>query len=557
MIREEIAVLGNWRQFGEKRIPNNFDFFSHLLSTMQDYAACGEFDMAAVYGVVAAHHASARHCGIFANARLENCLLDVGRRALTPVRSAASGVERPPVANHILHVSTLVVPVGGHTRMLWRWINEDRNRTHSIALTKQEYYEIPEFLESAVRDSGGQIYRLEKAVGGLIARARLLRRFAKSCDVVVLHIFPDDVVPVLAFAHREKRPPIIFLDHGDHAFWIGGSITTVYGSMRASGCHLAKTRRGIEEKRVAPLPTILETKRRELSREEARRRLNMPQDFTLLVSVARQSKFRTIGSMNYARAHVRVLQTFPNTMLIAVGAGSQPDWGEAIAATGGRILGVDEIGDPSPYFHAADIYVDSFPFTSITSLLEAGRLGVPLVSRYPYSDRCGILGSDMPGLARVLFRAPTLQLYHEHLSYLIENEDERYRIGEETKDQIIREHTGQYWLRALEKAYDLALDLPPVGELPSFVDTMTLNEPDVYIESIHGGDCDAQRDTDRLIQLSMGLMPAHHRLRYWTKFLKGNRFRNLGRYGWVTHLFPEWMLYRAGWVRRDLAAMLR
>jgi hypothetical protein len=556
-MNEQMSILEVWRRFGQERIPENASVFSNLVSRTTEYARRQEFDMAAVFGSIAAFHASVRHCGIWASAALENCLLDVGRRAIPPTFDRNSRVVTPPARRHVLHVVSAVAPVGGLSRMLWRWINEDRDSTHSIVLTMQGHTEVPAFLRTIVPERGGQIHHLDNAIGGLIARAKLLRSLATNVSVIVLHIHPDDVVPVIAFAHKDGRPPIIFLDHADHSFWLAGSITTVYGSMRDSGRRLAETRRGIEQKRVAPLPTILEPRQREISRDEAKRRLRLPPDSTLLLSVARQRKFRTVGDVSYAHAHLPILQTYPHAILMVVGAGAQPDWPDAISVARGRIMAIDEIEEPGIYFQAADIYVDSFPFTSITSLLEAGSLSVPLVSRYPYSDQCGVLGSDMPGLAEVLYRAPSLELYNERLSRLIENESERLRLGEETRTRIIREHTGATWRRSLEHAYRLAIELPPADELPETVDAMSMGEPDIYVQSIHGGDPDAGRDTDRLIQGHLGLMPLRHRLRFWTEFVKARRFRNLGKYGRIAHLFPRWFLYRAGRYRRNMVAALR
>ena len=69
-----------------------------------------------------------------------------------------------------------------------------------------------------------------------------------------------------------------------------------------------------------------------------------------------------------------------------VGAGERPDWTAAVERTNGRIVTYPERAGTSVLYDAADIYVDSFPAVSITSLLEAGSLGIPLVTRDPFGE---------------------------------------------------------------------------------------------------------------------------------------------------------------------------
>ena len=51
----------------------------------------------------------------------------------------------------------------------------------------------------------------------------------------------------------------------------------------------------------------------------------------------------------------------------------------------GRVLVPGAQPDPSVHLDAADIYLDSFPFSSITSMLEAATRDVPIVASRAYS----------------------------------------------------------------------------------------------------------------------------------------------------------------------------
>ena len=134
------------------------------------------------------------------------------------------------------------------------------------------------------------------------------------------------------------------------------------------------------------LPTILERSERVFSRAAAKRQLGLPEDCVMLLSVARAKKYRTIDGTNFAEIDLPLLARYPQLLLVVVGPGKAEDWSDAIRKSQHKLIVETELDDVSVYFQAADIYVDFFPFVSITSLLEAGSYGTPLVSRFPYSD---------------------------------------------------------------------------------------------------------------------------------------------------------------------------
>src|SRR6185436_1986942 len=90
-----------------------------------------------------------------------------------------------------------------------------------------------------------------------------------------------------------------------------------------------------------------ESIKRTRTREEAKRELGIDPNQVLMVSVARQLKYLTRDGDSYAKIHA------PN---------------------------------PRIYYEAADIYVDSYPFVSSTSMMEASGHGAPAVSIFTHPD---------------------------------------------------------------------------------------------------------------------------------------------------------------------------
>lgn len=529
------TTLALWQEEGRQLIPQNFEVFRNLVARSQELAKSKQYDMAVVYGEMAASYASGKHCGLFVSLELESILLSVGQQVIGSNESYGRSSTSYPAFKKVLHVATEMKTIGGHSRLLWRWIQEDCERSHSLVLTRQAPLEVPKPLKDAVSSSRGKIHILNTQVGSLIAWAKQLRQLSAEVDLVILHAHNYDVIPLLAFANKEHLPPIILLDHADHLFWLGSGIADVVISLRESGMKLAHSRRHINVNRSVLLPIIIESTLRELSRAEAKRQLNLPEDCVLLLSIARKVKYRTVDGISFADSHLPLLKRFKQAVLIVVGPGNREDWSSAIHQSEGRIKVFSETENTTVFYQAADIYVDSFPFVSNTSLLEAGSYGVPLVSRYPYPSKAsGVLGADMPGLTGNLIRVKNLEEYTATLSRLVEDTEFRQSLGEATKTKIVETHWQDGWRIFLNQVYSHTSKISQqVHATVDAIDQVSLLEPDVYMQQVHNTDISA----DQLIQWHLPLMPFNQRIGYWLKLLKKYGFRknppNL--------LLPEWL----------------
>ena len=542
-------AMEQWRRFGTARMPDNLAYFQQLVDMADCLAGGRQYETACVYASIAAYHAAARHSGIWASPDLDRILHRIARDTIPD-----HPPSRPRQARHrterVCHVVSQVGAVGGLSKMLERWIKADHGRHHSVILTRQSIVSVPSTLEEAVAGAHGRIHFIDNMVGGLIKRAQALRELAAEADVVVLHVHAYDVVPILAFATRH-RPPVVYLDHADHSFWPGTSIVDVFASMREAGRRLMVDRRGIEPDRIMMLPTILDERRRRLSIPEAKLQLGIPQDRIVLCTVARARKYATMGSTTYADLHVPTLQQHPGCTLLAVGPGGKIDWSAASRETGGRVTAIPEQEDTAKYFQAADIYLDSFPFVSITSVLEAGCYGTPAVSIFPYSNEALVMGSNMPGLDGTLVTCRSLDEYQAALSQLISDPAYRLSLGSKLQTQIERHHYIQPWLQSLEAIYSRSLDIYRESDLISSKAVFAwTGEPDVFIQAVHGGDPDARRDTDRLLKFELGVLPLAARLSEWWRLFRLGLLHESGKYGPAIHLLPEWLRCRLWRLKR-------
>ncbi|MDB9537690.1 glycosyltransferase [Dolichospermum planctonicum CS-1226] len=513
-----------WQEEGSSQIQQNFQEFRSLVAQAKDYLESGEYTMAAVYAEMAAAYAIGKHCGLFASPELDRILVKIGQKALKRSTYPNKSLSLSRSHRNVLHVATSTAGIGGHSRMIWRWIQQDTGSSHSVVLTRQAPSRVPKALREAVNNRNGKIYVLNKGFDGLISCSQRLRKIAVKADLIVLHTSGEDIIPIIAFANKEQSAPILFLNHSDHMFWLGASISDIVINLRQSGMTLSHTRRGIEPERNVLLPIILEPTQRILSRAEAKGKLGIPENSILLLSIARAPKYRTIDGITFADAHLPLLEKYQQAILVVIGPGNgNEDWSAAIQKTQGRIRVLAETEDTAMFYQAADIYVDSFPFTSITSLLEAGSYGVPLVSQYPYhsnSDLCKILGSDAPGLTDNMLLTGDLNEYTAILSNLIKDQQFRLSLGERTQIKITNFHTGNNWQCFLEEVYIRAANISKTNiNSNSTDDQMSISEPDVFLPYIYGWDVN--------VDWHICLMPINQRLWHCFRLAKKYHWRKI------------------------------
>lgn len=430
----------------------NDALFLQLLERARRALRRKRYRTAAAYAEYAAYCATWKHGGRFCSVELEELLIEIGRRIVRREPPAAKDLEGP--VRRVLHVATWVAGLQGLNRLLERWIVQDAARTHSLVVTGHGAERVPETLSAAVSRAGGELHVLDPSKRSLADRANTLARLADDADVVVLHPQTEDVLPVIALA--ETASPVIFVNNADHAFWLGVRVSSVVANLRASGERLSIERRQVPAERNAMLPILLNRRERTRTREEAKASLGLDPESILLLSVAREPKYRPVNGVSFADTHRELIERYPNLHLWVIGPRPRAEWVAAHEWSGGRVRALGPRGDTDVFYEAADIYVDAYPIASITSLIEAGCYEVPLVSRLPYPEECGVLGAGTPALDRRLVRASSDREYLDALSRLIDDVDLRMERGRAARREIESVHFPEVWQPQLEQVYSRA-----------------------------------------------------------------------------------------------------
>lgn len=514
---------------GDERIARNFARYERHLERARGFLARREHAAAAAHCAVASHIAVQNHAGIFWSPRLEKILNEIGR-ALVP---DGSPPPRPREPRRILQVMTQAEPVGGLTKMLCQWVQADRDRRHTLVFT-QHRGPVPGIVQDAF---GSRVHHLNHRPGGLLTWAAHLRRLALGHDLVVLHTHCEDVVPLIAFARPEMQAPVLVLNHADHLLWLGPGVCHLCINLRDAAQELAVTRRGIAPERNILMPTLAEAVRRTRSRDEAKRELGIEPDTILMVSVARRPKYKTLNGVTFADIHAPVLEKHPRTMLYVVGVGDPEDWDPVRARLPGRIRTTPQTPDPRVYFEAADIYVDSYPFVSSTSMMEAAGYGAPGVTIFTYPEEARIFGINHVALVGNVMQAASLDEYRDMLDRLIRDPALRERVAAKASASVAREHNMPGWSRWLEAVYARAMERPILDnramleevEVPSF------GEPDWRHEDIFG----SHLPEVQFVKGYMGMLPLRQHLAHWDEVRRQGGYD--GPFNAGSHLAPEWL----------------
>ena len=405
---------------------------------------------------VAIDAAVRRHPGLLVGTRLERRLHELGREhvtAVSPHPSRRSGIER------VLHVLTEAYDTGGHTRVAERWILADRKRRSTVLLTGQGALPVPATLQAAARASGGGVVGLPG--GDLLMRAWNLRALAAEHDAVVLHAHMHDVVPALALADPDGRPPTILFNHASHQFWVGVGIADVIANFRAIDDRITWQRRGAERASSVVLP-IPVTPSDLPSRAEARAALGITATTRLILAVGSAYKVGPVLEPAFTDLVAEILRASPHAEFIAVGpcgAGphADPVWVGLGRASHGRAraIGVQSGAVVGQLLAAADVLLDTWPVTGGTTLLDAAYAGLPVVSLGDGRPDLGVTRPTSMTLGGAVIQAPSAELVAGHVAELLADEPRRSALAARARAHVDTVHAAG-WDTHMEAVFEAA-----------------------------------------------------------------------------------------------------
>jgi hypothetical protein len=459
--------------------------FEALVARAERAHVAGRDEVSARAAMTAAAFAWRCPLGKLAEPRLENVLGEIGVRCC--VAGAVRDNAPAPEPQRILHLGTRADPIGGHTRILCRWIEADSDREHVVMLTAQGATPVPERLRRALSAGGSELSCQRNA--SLLASAQSVAEVAATCDRAVIHSAPSDVVPALALAGPPRLVPTVLVNHADHVFWLGTGAADVVAHLRYGAVSVSATHRGISRARSVVVPIPLDQPPPASRREAARAQLGVGPSDVLVLTIAAEYKFADSGGTHFLDAVLPAVESDSRIVVRAIGPRPIGRWLAAEEASLGRVRALGEQSEIADYYVAADIYLDSFPVPSFTSLLEAGQAGVPVVARSGFDSHGGYLELDELDGVKGFVRARSASEVTSALVAWGCDSQVRLAAGAALREQLRATHSGTGWLRSVEAAYRRA-EMPAYSE-PASTDPLPATLVTDLAEAHRRGGADA------------------------------------------------------------------
>jgi len=436
------------------QVARNAATFDRLVRVIEQRVASRRYDSAVAWARVAASFASTNPCGTLRENRIDEALDAVARAELAPTRTTNRSDDKQ---RRVLHVLSECHLIGGHVRWAARWIQADPSGS-DVVVTRPNL-DSPELAEIVQRRGGKHTVLHDRS---FVRRAQQLRDLTAEADIVVCHSHADDPVPAVAFGDGYSAAPVIMVNHADHVFGLGAGRISVLLNFRQIGAQAAAAARGYPERSLMVVPTPIPEVERSRGRAEAKRELGIDPRAVTLVTLARSVKYEAAPwHPGFVDVIAPFLRTHPEVSLVAVGP--DPDgaeWAALKRANPRQVMLAGAQPDPTLYLDAADVYLDSFPFGSVTSMLEAATRDVPVLASRLYTGMSRLMSSSGP-LDDVVVGAPDPESYREELARLVEDGTLRDELGRLTGAAARDRHGATAWQANLEQIYKRAFEVEP------------------------------------------------------------------------------------------------
>lgn len=383
--------------------------------------------------------------GCFYSHDLEQLLGEIGRQHFGVCPFASPAAEPP---RRFLHVMSTAYETGGHTRVVSRWIETCARYAplehHSILISMQRDHPLPAWLGHSAAKTGGEIIELPPGLSWLEAAAEIRSR-SLEYDAVILHIHPDDILPNIAFYDRLR--PVMFFNHADHIFSLGTDLAKVIADTRPVGHDLSVRSRSPGARKIL-LPTpLLDEGATFCEKAEARWKTGLPADAILVLTIGWPQNFVPIPGYNFAEVIRSICEANSQVHVVAVGLTESEPFPGLAQSVGGRFLPVGVVIDREIlelYYSAADIYLDAYPSSSGTAVLDAARHGLPVQRLYNRYQR--LMWGEDPALDSVLLGVSTQDEFITNtLEWLAWPEDRRSELGGCFRNAVLQDHCGAFW----------------------------------------------------------------------------------------------------------------
>lgn len=392
--------------------------------------------------------------GIYYSCLFEKMLADIG--SFLPSFDLRKIKLTPHSRRKALHICSEVYTSGGHSKLLYNWILVDKDSDHFVISTRMSHDAFLNVSNSYLDSEKYNLVTLTSTTS--LGKAKELKEFLyNNFDVVILHIHPDDPIPNIVFSDPKIQIPVLFLNHADHTFWLGSSITDIVLQTRSFYVDLDKERRGIDVGFYLPIPIKYPEILEPLCAGENKQRVS-------ILSIGNEAKYVPTIEYNFCAAMHKLVLEYENLTVNLIGISEQAEFVQKFCHPRIKYLGELPHENVEEYRKSCDLYVEGFPTPSFTAMLETVGYNKPFVLHYN------------PKLVYRLFRDSVNDciIYPRDISEwsllikrMIVDTEFRNNIREVQTRFVRREFSLGKWTERLENLYFIAQNTVHKVSLPS------------------------------------------------------------------------------------------
>jgi hypothetical protein len=363
------------------------------------------------------------HFGNFYCNRIESELLKIGR--LNTVKS-----EKEINNGKVLHVASELYQIGGHTRLFESYLDIFDGFVNHLFLSRQSNQQLPSRIRQNKKIANIFVSQNESH----LSRAKSLAEIWNNYDFVVLYIHPDDVIPIISFG-MNPNDKLFYVNHADHCFWVGKNIINTCINTRPIGNEICKQYRGISKNKIIPLIRTEHFQKKKCGLEDnkvafgsmtslykilPKGKKNFLTDIYELLDIHKDAIFHLIGISENDIVHFGYKSNLNNRL---------------------KLYGVIE--QPQEILLKIDIYLEGYPYNSMTAMYDAIYAGACPVLMYEIDDINSYMENEL-SFQGILSHSKDKKEYLIHIEKLVGSVHERNTIRGKLFERLMKFNSIEY-----------------------------------------------------------------------------------------------------------------
>ncbi|UEQ75484.1 glycosyltransferase [Chryseobacterium arthrosphaerae] len=372
-----------------------------------------------------------------------NCFESIIRKIALKNLNFDSPASQEPAEDSTLHLFSEISSIGGHSKLIFSWIENDKKSKHYLMSTWQNFQEVSEIAKSYQYNIEHNLFVYDQKLNIIEKAQKIVDTLKENCfSRIVLHIHPHDVIPSLVFSSQKLKSPVFFLNHAEHTYWLGAPVTDVLLQIRESNILKDSENRNIpvQDQFFLPIPV-----------DQSYSLKKTGKSTFSIISIGRESKYEPNAEYNFYEKALKIVKKFNHVVFTIIGIELNNPNRKIYAHE--RLIFIPPTRDINQYIENADLYLEGFPIPSFTSLLEPAMAGVPFVLHYDPASVYKIFDDNKE---KGIFYPEDQKEWEFEVEKMITNEEYRKSINTLQLTYLQENYSSQGWNIKLQNIKNLS-----------------------------------------------------------------------------------------------------